>query len=535
VTIPPPPLKPWEGGFELHETFNMVSLLLERHLGPERGRSVAIITPREKITYGRLGRLTNRVGNLLLELGLGPGERIILLLHDSPWFVAAFLGAMKIGAVPVPCNVMATPRDWAYFINDSRAKAVIVEDELQPKLAQVLPQCPLLSRILIKDSTRPEGLDLQERAARASDRLDPAPTRAQDHSYWLYTSGTTGQPKGVIHLHRDLVYAVETWGRHVVDFQPHDRVYCVSRLFFSYGLNNGLYLPLYFGGQVILSPERPLPETVVRIVETNSPTLLFSVPTSYGQILNHLEDSPTNPDFSSLRACVSAGEALPASLSRRWKDRFGLEILDGLGSSEVGFIYICNLPGKAKPNSSGVLLPGYEARLLDDDGRELPRGEVGHLWVRSPTLAAGYWNKPEQTKAAFVGGWMRTGDRCCQDEDGFFFYFGRSDDALKVSGIWVSPLEVEAVLLEHPDVAEAAVVGHRDRMGLVKPKAFVTLMPGREPGEKLTAELQNLVKTRLAPYKYPRWIEYLAELPKTATGKIQRYKLRQDSNPSGAR
>ena len=519
-------LAPWEKGFSLPERFNMVSLLLERHLEQGRAKRPAIHYQGRAVTYGQLGSLANRVGNGLAGLGIRPGERVILMLHDGLDFVAAFLGAMKIGAVPVPVNVLATPKDWAYFLTDSRAAALFIEGDLLAKAKDVLGRCPDLRRVVCTRGGHPGCLGWEELTAGSSPELAVHPTRALDHSYWLYTSGTTGRPKGVIHLHKDLVHAVETWGRHVVDFKDDDKVYCVSRLFFSYGLNNALYLPLYFGGSVVLSPERPLPETVIDLVEQERPTILFSVPTSYGQMLNHLEETGRSPDFSSLRACISAGEALPAPLYHRWRERFGLELLDGLGSSEVSFIYICNRPGKVKPGSSGLLLPGYQARVLDDDGAEVPAGEVGNLWVKSETLAAGYWNRPRTTAATFQNGWMKTGDRCHQDIDGYYYYFGRADDSLKVSGIWVSPLEVEQALLGHPAVAECAVVGRRDQIGLVKPEAFVTLKQGFAAGDGLAGELKAQVKGTLAPYKYPRWINFMEDLPKTVTGKIQRYKLR---------
>jgi benzoate-CoA ligase family protein len=519
-------LRPWENGFQLPEQFNMASLLLERHLEGERADRPAILFDNQKISYSQLGRLTNQVGNGLAGLGINPHERVILLLNDSPEFIASFLGAMKIGAVPVPINVLATAKDLEYFIKDSQAAAVIAEHELFEKLSRVTGACPDLRRLIIRGGSEPGHPRLEELVEQASDQLDMYPTSKNDHSYWLYTSGTTGQPKGVIHQHKDLVYAVETWGRHVVAFKPDDVVYCVSRLFFSYGLNNGLYLPLYYGASVVLSPERPLPDEIIRIVEKYRPTMLFSVPTSYGQTLNHIENMEQPPDFSSLRGCISAGEALPGPLLDRWKKRFGLEILDGLGSSEVSFIYLCNLPGKVKKGSSGTLLPGYEAKILDEDEKFLPPGEVGDLWVKSQTLAEGYWNKPQKTAETFRDGWMKTGDRYFVDEDGYYFYFGRADDALKVSGIWVSPLEVEEALLSHDTVAECAIVAHKDDMGLVKPKAFVTVKNGITADEELVDQLKNFVKQKIAPYKYPRWIEFVDELPKTSTGKIQRYKLR---------
>lgn len=520
-------LRPWEEGFRLEERFNMVSLLLERHLEQGRGQRVAIYYGDERITYGQLGELTNRVGNALMGLGVEPEQRVILFLTDGPQFVATFLGTMKIGAVPVPINVLATPSDVAYFLNDSRAKALVVCQEFLPKFETIRSQCPFLRHVILTDGEPGGHLSFEELVKGSSARLEVFPAHKDDASYWLYSSGTTGQPKGVIHLHHDLVYCVESWGRHVVRFTPDDITYCVPRLFFSYGLNMALYLPFYYGAAVVLSPYRQEPALVLENLRRYRPTLFFSVPTSYGQILREIEDNGAKADLSSVRHCVSAGEALPGPLYDRWLGRFGVEILDGLGSTEVGWVYISNIPGKVKKGSSGLLLPGYQARIVDKNGQELPPGEVGDLLVSSDSLAPGYWNKHDKNKETFMGSWMRTGDRYSRDEEGYFFYGGRGDDVLKVSGIWVSPLEVEQVLLEHEAVAECAVVGAQDEMGLCKPKAFVTLRSGFQPGNELVVTLQGFVKERLAPYKYPRWIEFVNELPKTATGKIQRYKLRQ--------
>ncbi len=519
-------LRPWKKGFAVPERFNMVSLLLERHVEQGRGDRTAIYYGAEQIAYRKLYELTNRIGNALAELGLEPEQRVILLLPDGPEFVATFLGAMKIGAVPVPINVLATPSDLTYFLNDSRSKAVVVGQEFLPKVTACRRDCPLLRHVIVAGDDPGENLSFRLLADKSSPRLDVFPTHRDDASYWLYSSGTTGQPKGVIHLHHDLVYCVETWGYHVARFGSDDITYGVPRLFFSYGLNMGLYLPLYYGAAVVLSPQRQEPAVVLENIRHYRPTLFFSVPTSYGQILREIEDKGIEADLSSVRHCISAGEALPGPLYDRWLSRFGIEILDGLGSTEVGWIYMCNSPGKVKKGSSGLLLPGYEAKIVDPQGRELPPGEMGDLMVSSESLAAGYWNKHQRNKETFLGPWMRTGDCYSRDEEGYFFYGGRTDDVMKVSGIWVSPLEVEQTLLEHRAVAECAVVGNRDEVGLVKPKAFVTLRSGFQPGPELVAGLQNFVKERLAPYKYPRWIEFVNELPKTVTGKIQRYKLR---------
>ncbi|GAB6908624.1 Benzoate--CoA ligase [Desulfosarcina cetonica] len=520
-------LHPWESGFKLPDTFNMVSLLLERHLaGPQSERS-AIIHKNETISYGELGCMANRIGNGLRQLGVAPGDRVILLLHDRPEFIALFLGAMKIGAVPVPINMLATAEDLDYFINDSQAAVVVVESELHTRLTPIIADAAHLKTVVVHGAAVPGTTELSQMMKDASDQLDVYPTAKTDHSYWLYTSGTTGRPKGVVHYHKDLVHAVEAWGQHVVQFTPEDRVLCSSKLFFSYGLNNALYLPLYYGASVILNPDRPLPEVILGLIEKHRPTGFFSVPTAYGQILNYLEAINQAPDLSSLRFCISAGEALPGSLFQRWKKKFDIDILDGLGSSEAGFIYISNRPGIVKENASGLALPGYAIEVRDELGKPLPAGELGELYVSSQTLFAEYWQKPDKTAETLVNGWMKTGDMGHIDAEGYFFYSARANDSMKVSGIWVSPLEVENALLSHPSVAECAVVAMQDAMDLIKPKAFVALKSGHTPSDDLGEALKRHVKEKLAPYKYPRVIEFVDDLPKTATGKIQRFKLRE--------
>ncbi|WP_419662878.1 BclA3: benzoate-CoA ligase [Desulfosarcina variabilis str. Montpellier] len=520
-------LRPWEKGFSLPETFNMVSLLLERHLEGNRADRTAIIYRDNETTYRQLGCMTNQLGNGLLNQGIKPGERVVILLDDSPEYFATFLGAMKIGAVPVPINMLATVDDLDFFIRDSEAAAVVMEPSIYAKLSSRLTDIQGIKTLVMNGQPEKGGIGLSKLINDASDQLDVYPTSKMDHSYWLYTSGTTGKPKGVIHLHKDLVYAVETWGQHVVEFTPEDRVFCSSKLYFSYGLNFAMYLPLYYGASVILNPDRPLPETILSMIEKYRPTGLFSVPTSYGQQLNYIEAAENKPDLSSLRFCVSAGEALPGSLLRRWRGIFGIDILDGLGSSEVSLIFICNRPGKVRENASGLPLPGYTIEVRDELGNILPANELGDLWVKSNTLFHAYWKNPEKTAETLVDGWMKTGDMGHIDDDGYFYYSARANDTMKVSGIWVSPLEVEDALLSHAAVAECAVVGAEDDMGLIKVKAFINLKNGHQPGDEMTSELKRYVKQKLAPHKYPRVIEYVDELPKTATGKIQRFKLRE--------
>lgn len=529
MTGNPEKLRPWENGFQLPDTFNMAELLLERHLTGPRADQTAIICEDICVTYRQLGKMANQMGNSLRHLGVGHGDRVILLLSDRPEFIAMFLGAMKIGAVPVPVNAMATASDLHYFITDSKAAALVTESGFRDELDAITQNTPDLKTVIMLDSSGNGIHNLSDLMAAASDQCDLYPTAKTDHSYWLYTSGTTGRPKGVVHFHKDLVYAVETWGAHVVNFSANDRVFCSSKLFFSYGLNNALYLPLYYGASVILNPDRPLPETLLNLIEKHRPTGFFSVPTAYGQLLNHLETVSRTPDLTSLRFSASAGEALPGTLLKRWKDRFGIDILDGLGSSEAGFVYVSNLPGKVRENASGVVLPGHTIEVRDDFGNPVPPGELGELYVSSPSLFAEYWQKPEKTRETLVNGWMRTGDMGYLDEDGYFFYSARANDSMKVSGIWVSPLEIENALLSHPAVGECAVVAVRDAMGLTKPKAFVVLKTGHDEASDLTEALKNHVKQHLAPYKYPRFIEFVADLPKTATGKIQRFKLRDQS------
>lgn len=521
-------IRPWEDGFTLPEKFNMVNLLLERHIENGRGSRVAVYYKDERLTYQDMYALTNKTGNALARLGVGKGDRVLIMMYDSPQWIAVFFGAMKIGAVPVPINILATASDIEYFISDSEASLLVIEEDLLSKIEDLPLGRTRLKQIVVRGGKTNGYSSLSDITATASAVLDVYPTTPQDHSYWLYTSGTTGKPKGVIHLHKDLVYAVEIYGASVLNFQPDDVVYGVPRLFFSYGLNMSLYLPFYYSGAVVLDEQRPTPEAVLGILKKYRPSIFIGVPTAYAQMLQFLNEKGIQQDFSHLRLCTSAGEALPGPIYEKCVKLLGTEILDGLGSSEVSWIYISNHPGKVKIGSCGTLLRGYQAKILDDQGAEVPRGQVGDLWVSSPTLAAGYWNKPEKTREIFRDGWMKTGDCLMMDADGYFFHNGRSDDTLKVSGIWVSPLEVEATLLEHEAVARCAVVAKRDDADLIKPKAFVVLNSGYSPDERLGKELQNYVKQRLSPYKYPRWVEFIDELPMTATGKIQRFKLRQD-------
>jgi len=414
------------------------------------------------------------------------GDRVALVLRDSPQFIAAFLGAVKIGAIPVPLSTLARPDELDFMRRDSGAMLTVTD------------------------------ADTDLFATRAG-RVEAAPTREHDMCFWQYSSGTTGAPKAVIHLHRRALFPAEGHGRQVARIGPDDRVYSTAKLFFSYGLNNSMVVPLAAGASVVLDPERFAPERVWRLIATERPTVLYSVPTAYVALLAAAEGG-TPADTASLRACISAGEALPAPLAERWHSRFGLWILDGIGSTEIGYIAISNTDDDVTPGSSGRVIPGYDARVVGPDGRDATEGT---LWVRGGSTAVGYHDRPEATAAAFRDGWVVTGDRY-RVADGRYYNLGRDDDMLRVGAQWVSPLEVESVLLSHPDVVECAVVGRADADGLLKVCAYVVLRDATPP-----SELEDLCAEQLARHKRPRWIEPVGELPKTATGKIQRFRLRE--------
>jgi len=423
----------------------------------------------------------------LRDRGLQRGDRVAIVLRDSPEFMAAFLGAVKIGAIAVPLSTFARPEDLVALQGDSGARFTITEAD---------------SDLLVA------GMGA----------TDPAPTRADDMCFWQYSSGTTGTPKAVIHLHQRALFPTEGHGRHVARVGAADRVYSTAKLFFSYGLGNGMVVPLAAGATVILDPERFAADRAWRIIGTERPTLLYSVPTAYAALLAAAEGG-TPADPSSLRLCISAGEALPAPLLERWRARFGIPILDGIGSTEIGNIAISNTVDDVVPGSSGRVIPGYEARVVDPDGAE---ANEGTLWVRGGSTAIGYYERPEATERVFHGGWVVTGDRYRLSE-GHYYHLGRDDDMLRIGAQWVSPREVEVVLLAHPDVIECAVVGHPDADGLVRTCAYVV---ARGASPSLAADLGALCAERLPGHMRPRWIELVGELPKTATGKIQRFKLR---------
>jgi benzoate-CoA ligase family protein len=517
----------------LPDTFNVATYFVDRNVHEGRGNKIAIECGDERITYGELLENTNRVGNTLLALGVRPEERVLLLLLDTPEFLYSFFGAIKIGAVAVPVNTQAKPQDYEYILNDCRAGVAFVSEPLLSNLESIpRERLRYLQEIVIvgeSASSSPSQThhSLAKLMDSASPRLDPAATSKDEPAFWLYSSGSTGASKGCVHLHHDMVVCCELYAKSILQMNENDRCFSVARLFFAYGLGNAGYFPLGCGATTILNPARPAPATIYADIERYKPTLFFSVPTNFAALLAHHREDQRDFDLSSVRHAISAGESLPAPLFHRFKERFGVEILDSLGSTETLQMVIANRPGEAKPGSSGKIIPGYEARLVDENGNDVPTNEIGDLLIKGDSTCSGYWNKHEHSKETFAGHWFRTGDKYYQDAEGYFWYAGRANDLFKVNGLWLSPAEVESALISSPAVREAAVVAREDHDGLTKPAAYVVLNAEFAPSEQLARELQELVRQEIGGYKQPRWIEFLPEIPKTATGKLQRFKLRE--------
>jgi benzoate-CoA ligase family protein len=505
--------------------FNVATWFVDRNVTEGRGGAPAFHCEDRVLTYADVQDLANRTGNALLDLGIGLEDRVLVLCLDAPEFLGAFWGAIKIGAVPIPVNTMMRGDDYRYFLQDSRAKAAVISAPLLAEAGPVLGEAPHLRHVLVAGGQAGQHLSYEDRVAKASSALDPAATSKDDAAFWLYSSGSTGRPKGAVHLHHDMVVCYETYAAQVLGLRRDDKVFSAAKLFFAYGLGNAGYFPMGAGAQSVLSPHRSTPDGVFEVLTRQRPTIFFGVPTLYAAMLA-VKEAEKRFDLSSLRLCVSAGEALPEEIYARWRERFGVEIIDGIGTTEILHIFLSNRPGAARPGATGLAVPGYEAIIVDDAGQAVKQGDIGNLRVKGDSTMAYYWNKHEKTKDTLIGHWIQTGDKYWQDADGYFWYAGRADDMLKVGGIWVSPVEVENTLIKHAAVLEAAVVGREDTDRLVKPQAFVVLKDPAVGGPALADELKAFVKDKIAPYKYPRWIEFVAELPKTATGKIQRFKLR---------
>ncbi len=505
------------------ERFNAAEFFVDRHVAEGRGARTVFRAAGAVTTYGELAEAVSRAAHVFAGLGVEIENRVVLVLSDGPLFAAAFWGALKLGAVAVPLNTLMSPEDYAFILDDSRAKVVIADDTLLPKLETVRGRCRWVRAVV--------GVSqLETLMARAPATLDATPTIREDMAYWGYTSGSTGRPKAAVHSHKDFLAAADLVGVGIFGLGPDDLVFSASKMYFAFGLGNSLYFPARVGAASVLVAERVTPERTFEIIAAERPTVFFAVATLYARMLE-VTDAERRWDLSSLRLCVSSGEVLPPAVFDAWRARFGHELVDVVGSTEALHDFIANRPGAVRRGSAGRVVPGFEARLVDDAGAPTPTGMVGHLLIKGETLSPYYWNRLERTRATMLGEWARTGDMFSQDADGYFYFAGRSDDMLKVAGQWVSPAEIEALLVEHPAVLEAGVVGAADPDGLTTAHAFVVLKGDHAPAsatesEALAAELRGWVKRRAAGYKVPRTVEFVADLPKTATGKIQRFRLR---------
>jgi len=526
----------------LPDQFNAATYFIDRHIPEGRGEKIAIEAGETRISYRQLQESVNRFGNALRQLGVRIEERVFLLLLDTPEFAISFFGAIKIGAVPVPVNTLLKTSDYHYILNNSRARVAVVSEALYPQMQGWEKLRYLQQVIVVGTAPQRDALRFANLIVRSSPQLEAEPTSKDDAAFWLYSSGSTGFPKACVHLQHDMVVCAERYAKGILGMTESDRCFSVAKLFFAYGLGNALYFPLAVGATSILWPGPPRPQHVFEIIERHHPTLFFSVPSNYANLLAYepgkvhvgtdalvRPGAQSAPDFdlSSVRHGVSAGESLPAALFHRFKERFGVEILDAIGSTEVLHMFIANRPGAVRPGSTGQIIPGYEAKIVDENDEPAEPGEVGNLLIKSDSTCSHYWNQHEKSKSTILGHWIRTGDKYYQDADRYFWYAGRADDMLKCSGVWVSPIEIEAVLIEHAAVHEAAVVGREDHDQLLKPAAYIVLKNGTTGTPELARELQDFVVSRLPIFKRPRWVEFVDELPKTATGKLQRYKLRE--------
>jgi 4-hydroxybenzoate-CoA ligase len=518
------------------ELFNAADYFVDRNVRQGRGHKIAVYTEHRNYSYNDIQKMVNKTANAMLDLGVRIEDRIMMLMLDVPQFYAIFWGGVKIGAAPIPVNTMLTPEDYEYYLNDSRARWLVVSKELLPVIDQIKGDLHYLRDIIVISEVEGAHIPFRQKYKRATAIIKPASTTRDDVGFWLYSSGSTGSPKGAIHSQYDMVVTSQAYGHGVLGLREEDICFSAARLFFAYGLGNAMYLPMSVGAAAVLSPLRPTPEVVFHYLEKFRPTVFFGVPTLYGQMLEYKgkqdrekgvkADPNSKHELSSVRICVSAGEALPPEIYYRWKQRFGVDILDGIGSTEMLHIFLSNRPGDVKPGSTGRPVPGYELKLVDEESREISQGEIGTLMVKGDSAAQFYWRKRQKTRKTMQGEWINTGDKYYVDKEGYFWCAGREDDMLKVGGIWVSPVEVENCVGEHPAILECAVVGSKDEQGLVKPKAFCVLRDGYDPTDGLKEDLKKWVQDRLAKYKYPRWVEFVPALPKSATGKIQRFKLR---------
>lgn len=512
--------------------YNAAVDFVDRNVAEGRGDKTAFVDPGRNLTYGELRDAAARIGPMLARLGVEPEDRIALILLDTVDFPVLFWGAVRAGIIPVLLNTRMTADQYRYLLEDSRSKVAFVSAALLPFVQEAARDLSSLRQLVVVGGGPDTALRLDSLLAAENEGSAPARTCADEVAYWLYSSGTTGNPKGVMHVHSSPRLMAEQAGQKRIGYRESDVVFSAAKLFFSYGLGNAMFCPLAVGAATVLYPERPTPQTVCETLRAYQPTMFFAVPTLYAAMLADPECRPENIS-PRLRLCFSAGEPLPARVGQEWKQRFGIDIVNGIGSTEMGHLFLTNVPQAVEYGTAGTAVDGYDLRLVDDQDQDVEDGEIGELLVRGATAAAGYWNQREKTRRTFVGEWTRTGDKYVRRADGVYLYCGRTDDMFKVSGIWVSPFEVEAALVSHPNVLEAAVIPVEDNNGLVKPKAFVVLRDRRhEDSRALFEELKVHVKHSIGSWKYPRWIEFVESLPKTASGKIQRYLLRDMATKS---
>ena len=522
--------------FTERRPYNAASDFIDVNIERGRGEKVAFTDGQRSISYRELQTRSQRFAHGLRALGLKQESRIALLLLDTIDYPVAFWGSIRAGVVCIPLNTLLAPEQYLYMLDDSRAEVIFVSAPLLKSIEPVLDRLHNLHQVVVVggDGTLPPQLgrrdllffeDVLERG-----RTDAwtAPTVSDEVAFWLYSSGSTGQPKGAKHVHSSLIATAKLYGQNVLGIREDDVVYSAAKIFFAYGLGNAMSFPMSVGATAVLRPDRPAPDAIFALMKRERPTIFFGVPTLFAAMLAH-KDIGTGAGSDRLRRCVSAGEALPGNLGQRWKEIVGADILDGIGSTEMLHIFVSNRPDDVRYGTSGKPVPGYDAKIIDEHGKEVGAGEIGELLVRGPSAADGYWNQRAKSRRTFAGEWTFTGDKYIRDEQGYYQYCGRTDDMFKVSGNWVSPFEVEAALASHSAVLEAAVIGEEDDDKLVKPKAYIVLKPGIAADPQLLESLKEHVKAAAGLWKYPRWIEFRAELPKTATGKIQRFKLREES------